>query len=137
MTRKELDYLAEKVADAIVHKMFNSDEFEVSALPSATDEQMIVAEIARLMTLMSQYEDTEEYEKAAIIKNKISNNRIQQIATISTKKRLGFNVANQIDYYSFSFEDFVGENDIKFENIPALCKKFNVKKNLINPIYLS
>tara|TARA_B100000035_G_C20750700_1_gene443853 strand:+ start:43 stop:429 length:387 start_codon:yes stop_codon:yes gene_type:complete len=48
-----------------------------------------------------------------------------------------FNVASQIDYYSFSFTDFVGENDIKFENIPALCKKFKVKKNLINPIYLS
>ena len=72
MTKKELDYLAEKVADAIVHKMFNSDDFEVSTLPAATDEQMIVAEMARLMTLMSQYEDTEEYEKAAIIKNKIS-----------------------------------------------------------------
>lgn len=72
MTKKELDYLAEKVADAIFDKMFNSDDFEVSTLPSATDEQMIVAEIARLMTLMSQYEDTEEYEKAAIIKNKIS-----------------------------------------------------------------
>ena len=48
-----------------------------------------------------------------------------------------FNMACQIDYYSFSFTDFVGENDIKFENIPALCKKFKVKKNLINPIYLS
>ena len=48
-----------------------------------------------------------------------------------------FNVASQIDYYSFSFTDFVGENDIKFENIPSLCKKFKVKKNLINPIYLS
>ena len=81
MTKKELDYLAEKVADAIVDKIFNSDEFEVSALPAATDEQMIVAEIARLMTLMSQYEDTEEYEKAAIIKNKIDkiNNKLDQI----------------------------------------------------------
>ena len=46
-------------------------------MPAATDEQMIVAEIARLMTLMSQYEDTEEYEKAAIIKNKI--NRLENI----------------------------------------------------------
>ena len=36
MTKKELDYLAEKVADIIIHKMFNSDEFEVSALPAAT-----------------------------------------------------------------------------------------------------
>jgi len=72
MTKKELDYLAEKVADAIVDKMFNSDNFEVSSMPSATDEQMIIAEVARLMTLLSQYEESEEYEKAAIIQNKIT-----------------------------------------------------------------
>jgi len=73
MTKKELDYLAEKVADAIVDKMFNSDDFEVSTLPAATDEQMIVAEIARLMTLLSSYEDRELYEKAAIINRKINH----------------------------------------------------------------
>ena len=70
MTKKELDYVAEKVADAIVEKLFNSENFEVSSMPSATDEQMIVAEVARLMTLLSQYEESEEYEKAAIIQNK-------------------------------------------------------------------
>ncbi len=47
------------------------------------------------------------------------------------------NVINNIEYYCFSFGDFVGENDIKPENIPELCKKFKIKKNLINPIYLS
>ena len=47
------------------------------------------------------------------------------------------NVINKIEYYCFSFGDFVGENDIKPENIPKLCKKFKIKKNLINPIYLS
>ena len=72
MTKKELDYLAEKVADAIVEKLFNSENFEVSSMPSATDEQMIIAEVARLMTLLSQYEESEEYEKAAIIQNKIT-----------------------------------------------------------------
>jgi len=41
-------------------------------MPSATDEQMIIAEVARLMTLLSQYEESEEYEKAAIIQNKIT-----------------------------------------------------------------
>ena len=46
-------------------------------------------------------------------------------------------LANKIDYYCFSFDDFESENDIKYENIPLLCDKFNVKKNLINPIYLS
>ena len=73
MTKKELDYVAEKVADAIVEKLFNSENFEVSSMPSATDEQMIIAEVARLMTLLSQYEESEEYEKAAVIQKKIKN----------------------------------------------------------------
>ena len=46
-------------------------------------------------------------------------------------------LVNKIDYYCFSFTDFVDENDIKYEKIPELCKKFKIKKNLINPIYLS
>jgi protein-arginine kinase activator protein McsA len=72
MTKKELDYVAEKVADAVVEKLFNSENLRISTLPSATDEQMIIAEVARLMTLLSQYEESEEYEKAAIIQNKIT-----------------------------------------------------------------
>ena len=36
-----------------------------------TDEEVLLSEIARLMTLLSSYEDKEQYEKAAIIKNKI------------------------------------------------------------------
>ena len=44
-------------------------------------------------------------------------------------------IANKIDYYCFSFKDFVAENDANYENIPKLCKKYRIKKNLINPIY--
>ena len=44
---------------------------------------------------------------------------------------------NKTDYYCFSFDDFSDKNNIKYENIPKLCDKFNIKKNLINPIYLS
>ena len=43
---------------------------------------------------------------------------------------------NKIDYYSFSFNDFKGERDLNYKNIPNLCKKFKIEKNLINPIYL-
>jgi len=46
-------------------------------------------------------------------------------------------LTKKTEYYCFSFTDFPGENEVKYENIPHLCKKFNVKKNLINPIYLS
>ena len=43
----------------------------------------------------------------------------------------------KIDYYCYSIEDFKGEDNIKHENIPDLCDKFKVKKNLIKPIYIS
>ena len=46
-------------------------------------------------------------------------------------------VAKKIDYYCFSFDDFGNLHDYKYENVPNMCKKFKVKKNLINPIYLS
>ena len=57
-------------------------------------------------------------------------------------------LSKKIDYYSFSYEDFVHKKNIKnFENepsnlinlseLPNLCDKFNIKKNLIKPIYLS
>ena len=48
-----------------------------------------------------------------------------------------FNLTNNIDYYCYSIQDFKDEKDIKYENIPDLCDKFNIKKNLINPVYLS
>ena len=48
-----------------------------------------------------------------------------------------FHLTNKIDYYCFSFEDFIEKNEVKYENIPKLCDKLKVEKNLINPIYLS
>ena len=46
-------------------------------------------------------------------------------------------LAQKIDYYCYSFKDFNNESEIKYENIPNLCNKFEVKKNLIKPVYLS
>ena len=46
-------------------------------------------------------------------------------------------VAKKIDYYCFSFDDFDRLNKGKYENVPGLCDKLKIKKNLINPIYLS
>jgi tRNA A37 threonylcarbamoyladenosine modification protein TsaB len=48
-----------------------------------------------------------------------------------------FNVSKKIDYYCYSLEDFKDEEDISYENIPNLCNKLRVKKNLINPFYIS
>ena len=46
-----------------------------------------------------------------------------------------FNLSNNIDYYCYSIQDFKSEKEIKYENIPDLCEKFKIEKNLINPIY--
>jgi tRNA A37 threonylcarbamoyladenosine modification protein TsaB len=48
-----------------------------------------------------------------------------------------FNIAKKINYYCYSIEDFKDEKNLSYENIPNLCDKFKIKKNLINPIYLS
>ena len=46
-------------------------------------------------------------------------------------------LTRKIDYYCFSFDDFKGSDTIKYEDVPQLCKKFKIKKNLINSIYSS
>ena len=55
--------------------------------------------------------------------------------SLSTIKAI--HLSMKIDYYCYSFQDFNGNEKIKYENIPNLCNKFQVKKNLINPIYIS
>ena len=44
-------------------------------------------------------------------------------------------LAKKIDYYCYSLRDFEASENTKYENIPNLCDKYQIKKNLINPIY--
>ena len=101
------------------------------------------------------YENTKiNYEKLTTIINdflKTKNLEIKDISKIYVNRGPGsfagirnslsvvkaFNIAKKIDYYCFSFQDFLKEKEIKYENIPNLCDKFKIKKNLINPIYIS
>ena len=94
------------------------------------------------------------YEKLTIIINDFlssKNIKITDINAIYINQGLGsfagirnsmsvvkaFNVAKNIDYYCYNLEDFKDEKDLRYEIIPNLCKKYKIKKNLINPIYLS
>jgi tRNA threonylcarbamoyladenosine biosynthesis protein TsaB len=101
------------------------------------------------------YENTKiNYEKLTKIINDFltSNNlKIADISKIYINKGPGsfagirnslsivkaFNIAKKIDYYCYSLDDFKGEENISYKNIPNLCDKFKIKKNLINPIYIS
>ena len=85
MTHDELDYLAERIADLVMvgliekqkqwDQQFTNDVnqmFGAGYDVMQDEEQLLLAELARLMTLLSQYEEREQYEKAAIVQNKIT-----------------------------------------------------------------
>ena len=55
--------------------------------------------------------------------------------SLSTVKALF--LTKKIDYYCFSFDDFKESDSMQHVDVPQLCKKYKIKKNLINPIYLS
>ena len=55
--------------------------------------------------------------------------------SLSTIKALF--LTRKIDYYCYSFSDFKDLVVTKYVDVPMLCKKYKIKKNLINPIYLS
>jgi|TARA_B100001540_G_C15566341_1_gene532791 tRNA threonylcarbamoyladenosine biosynthesis protein TsaB len=101
------------------------------------------------------HEDSKtNYEKIIILINdflNLNNLKIENISRLYVNRGPGsfagirnsfavvkaINLAKKIDYYCYSFQDFDKENEEKYENIPYLCDKYKIKKNLINPIYLS
>ena len=94
------------------------------------------------------------YEKLVVLINDFINSKrikIKDISAIYVNRGPGsfagvrnslsiikaIHLSKKIDYYCYSFKDFKDINEIKYENIPILCDKFKIKKNLINPIYIS
>jgi len=71
MTHEELKILARLVAEEIF-KLIELKQLDEMFIDSLDDPyELLIAELARLMTLLASYENSEQYEKAAIIKNKI------------------------------------------------------------------
>ena len=120
-----------------------------------TNEKFFLMIITTGSTYNITCENTKiNYEKLTIIINNFllsKNLKIIDINTIYINKGPGsfagirnslsivkaFNVAKNIDYYCYNLEDFKDEKDLSYENVPNLCKKYKIKKNLINPIYIS
>ena len=86
MTDEQMEKLAIRIADLVLvgliqkqkewDQQFTADvgqmmQDEFGNAKIVSQEELLLAEIARLMTLLSQYEEKQEYEKAAIIHNKI------------------------------------------------------------------
>ena len=71
MTDEQIKYLAQLVAKEIF-KIIEIKQLDEMFMDSLNDPyELLIGELARLMTLLASYENSEQYEKAAIIKNKI------------------------------------------------------------------
>ena len=120
----------------------------------AANKKIFLTVITNASIYNISHENTKiNYEKLTIIINDFllsKNLKIAYISIIYINIGLGsfagirnsmsvvkaFNVAKNIDYYCYNLDDFKDEKDLNHENIPNLCKKYKIKKNLINPAYL-
>ena len=94
------------------------------------------------------------FEKLMILINEFLNNNkisLDKVSTVYVNRGPGsfagirnslatikaLHLTKKINYYCFSFDDFKEYSANKYVDVPQLCKKHKIKKNLINPIYLS
>tara|TARA_Y100000996_G_scaffold405359_1_gene380427 strand:+ start:1094 stop:1480 length:387 start_codon:yes stop_codon:yes gene_type:complete len=102
-----------------------------------------------------EHENTKDnYEKLTLLINEFLNSNnlnLKNISQIYVNRGPGsfagirnslsivkaIHLAKKIDYFCFSFKDFANINNTNYEDVPKLCEKFTIKKNLIKPIYLS
>ena len=88
-----------------------------------TDQRRIIAQV---MSESSDHPDVDElYNRVSKIDPKISIATVYR--TVKLLEEAGI----------LAKHDFKGERDVRYENIPDLCDKFKIKKNLINPVYIS
>ena len=77
MTNKQIDKLAELIADKLIAKQKEYDEqFHIDLQETISDklgnvrhvspEELLLAELARLMTLLPSYEKSEQYENCLL-----------------------------------------------------------------------
>ena len=130
----------------------------------ATGKKILLALIFNKNLYTSTYINSKKnYDKLIILidkflsKNKTSLNTIKRIYvnrgpgsyagirnSLSIVKAM--HLSKKIDFYSFSYEDFLDQGNkyissnnsnkiYDFKNLPNLCDKFNIKKNLIKPLY--
>ena len=123
-------------------------------IDAAADKIFLSLIIDKNIYTCSHENSKSNFEKLIILitdflnKNKISINEIDKIyvnrgpgsfAGIRNSLSIvkGLFLTQKIDYYCFSFHDFDKSTNIKHKDVPILCDKFKIKKNLIKPLYLS
>ena len=121
---------------------------------AARDKIFLTLMVSKNIYTCSHENSKINFEKLMILINEFLNNNkisLDKVSTIYVNRGPGsfagirnslatikaLFLTKKINYYCFSFEDFKGFKEVKYEDVPSLCEKFKIKKNLINPIYLS
>ena len=121
---------------------------------AARDKIFLTLIIDKNIYTCSHENSKSNFEKMIVLINnflKVNKSSLNEISTIYVNRGPGsfagirnslsiikaLFLTKSINYYCFSFNDFTGLKDIKYKDVPNLCEKFKIKKNLINPIYLS
>ena len=126
-----------------------------SLIIDAANKSIFLMIITRDNIYNVSYENSKtNYEKLIILINNFLYSKklkINDISSIYINKGPGsfagirnsisivkaIHLALNIDYFCYSFNDFKNNDNFRYENIPNLCNKFNIKKNLIKPLYIS
>ena len=123
-------------------------------IDAAADKIFLSLIIDKNIYTCSHENSKSNFEKLIILindflnKNKTSINEIDKIyvnrgpgsfAGIRNSLSIvkGLFLTQKIDYYCFSFLDFNKSANVEYEDVPILCAKYKIKKNLIKPLYLS
>ena len=128
MNRLIIDAVGDNIFFAII---INEDIYNVSHKNSKSNYE-------KLILLINRFLDSKNLklrDVSSLYVNRGPGSFAGIRNSISIAKAL--HLTQKIDYYCFSFQDFNTKNNIKYENIPSLCDKFKIKKNLIKPIYVS
>ena len=124
------------IVDATKDKIFLTFIVEESIYTSTHENSKINFE--RLMILIKEFLENNKSsldDISSIYVNRGPGSYAGIRNSLSTIKALF--LTKKIDYYCFSFQDFKESKTAKYADVPYLCRKYKIKKNLINPIYLS
>tara|TARA_B110001452_G_scaffold227802_1_gene202882 strand:- start:256 stop:642 length:387 start_codon:yes stop_codon:yes gene_type:complete len=123
-------------------------------LDAASDKIFLVHIVSKNIYTCSHVNSKINFEKLIMLINEFlesNNSSLNRIKTIYVNRGPGsfagirnsfaiikaLSLTNNIDYYCYSSKDFSTFKQSNYEDVPHLCKKFKIKKNLINAIYLS
>ena len=82
ITDEQLNRMVDLLADRLVKRIYGIDERQADIMWHADkEEDHMIGELARLMTLLNLYEDREEYEKCAAVKKHLDkvNNIVEKL----------------------------------------------------------